>query len=132
MLKLRPSEYSLVDFSNFALLKDLKINLLYSKKKQMVQLSEATKCKSPLENFHMVSTSGLLLCSAVVNFWSGFSSLESSATLLCKTKISARKLKHTLWVYNHFKTMFLSAKSSKLGKYNKIPFKLCRHTFSFT
>ena len=55
-LKLRPSENSNADFCNSALLKVLKINLLYLKKKQMVKLSEEQKCKTPLENFHMVST----------------------------------------------------------------------------
>ena len=49
-------ENSLVDCCTLALLKALKINLLYPKKKQMVKLSEVQKCKSPLENFHMVST----------------------------------------------------------------------------
>ena len=55
-LKLRPSENSNADFCNSALLKVLKINLLYFKKKQMVKLLEEQKCKTPLENFHMVLT----------------------------------------------------------------------------
>ena len=39
----------------FALLKALKPTF-FTLKKQMVKLSEVQKCKSPLENFHMVST----------------------------------------------------------------------------
>ena len=56
-LKLRPSENSLVNFCTSALMnKALQISLLYSKKKQMVKLLEMQKCKSLLENLHMVST----------------------------------------------------------------------------
>ena len=55
-LRSGPFENSLAVFCTSALLEALKINLFYSKKKQMVKLSEVQKCKSPLENFHMVST----------------------------------------------------------------------------
>ena len=40
----------------FALLKALKINSFNLKKNQMVKFSEVQMCKSPLKNFHMVST----------------------------------------------------------------------------
>ena len=50
-LRSRPSESSLADFCTSALLKALKINLLFFKKKQMVKLSESQTCKSLLQNF---------------------------------------------------------------------------------
>ena len=53
LLKSRPYEKFLADFCTSALLKALKINLLYSK---MFKFSEVLKCKSLLGNFHMVST----------------------------------------------------------------------------
>ena len=52
----RPCENSFADFCTSAILKALKINLLYSKKKQMVKFSEVLKCKSPPENIYIVST----------------------------------------------------------------------------
>ena len=52
-LDLRPCEKYLADFCTSALLKDLKINLLYSKKSIC---SNFQRSKSPLENFHIVST----------------------------------------------------------------------------
>ena len=68
-LKSRTCEYFLADLHFWKLLKSTSfLKRLKPKKKSRWSSAHLQKCESPLENFHMVSTYPLLICTRFLNY----------------------------------------------------------------
>ena len=104
-LKLRPCENSLLYFCTSALLKSLKLNLLYSKKSRW---SSFQKCKSLLDNSHMVLTLESTDCNppATVSVWIFWYTLSHTFIQLIKRYILAQTCPFEIWATKELEQTF--------------------------